>query len=98
LRAQISDRRSQGHLKVFSLRASAINQIQEACTKLGLPRPTWHSFRRGAAQDALRAGCTLAQVLQKGGWRSSSFLVYLTRKDVDDRAALELALADSDSD
>ena len=36
-----------------------------------------HDLRRGHAEDMRRSGCTLAQILQAGQWRSAAFLKYL---------------------
>jgi hypothetical protein len=77
--------------------AQSLLIVRAACELLGLPRPGWHSFRRGMARDMLNAGCSLAQILDAGGWRSAAFLRYLSRRDIDARVALELAeLQDSD--
>jgi hypothetical protein len=46
----------------------------------------------------LSSGGTVSQIIRAGGWKSSAFLAYLNRKDVDDRAALELIQADSDGE
>ena len=78
--------------------ASALAKVRAACLALGLPRVGWHSFRRGAARDMLNRGCTLAQILDAGGWRSAAFLRYLSRRDIDARVALELSELHSGSD
>ena len=72
--------------------------LRSACRAKGLPCISWHSFRRGAASDMLHRGCTVAQIIRAGGWKSGAFIRYLDRRDVDDRAHLELALAGSDSE
>ncbi len=64
----------------------------------GLGRVGWHSFRRGMARDMLNSGCTLATILDAGGWRSSAFLKYLSRRDVDARVAYKLAELHSNSE
>ena len=68
------------------------------CRAIGLGKVGWHSFRRGRAQDMLASGATLAQILTAGGWRSSAFLSYLRRRDVDERNSLETVMNQSDSD
>ena len=50
------------------------------------------------ARDMLDGGSTLSQILVAGGWKSSAFLRYLIKHDVDAREAAEFALAESDSD
>ena len=72
--------------------------MKRACTELAIPISGWQAFRRGAARDMMNSGCTLAQILGAGGWRSGAFLRYLTRRDIDQRSALELALVENDSD
>ena len=84
---------------LFNITASAgLIQIRRGCSELGLPNISWHSFRRSAARDMMSRGCSLAQILMAGGWRSSAFLRYLCKKDVDARMSLELSFADSGSD
>ena len=77
---------------------TATQRLQTLCSALGLPRYTWHAFRRGGASDLLRRGGTVAHILLAGGWRSASFLKYLRNKDLDARAALEAAYKLSDSE
>ena len=48
-----------------------------------------HGFRRGMAQEILRRGGSLADVLAAGGWRSAAFLLYLDRTEVDEAAILD---------
>ena len=69
--------------------------LRPTCQVLGLPTISWHSFRRGSAADMLKHGCTVAQIMKAGGWKSCAFIRYLDKWDVDDRANLELALAAS---
>jgi hypothetical protein len=78
--------------------AQGLVQVKLACAELAIPISGWQAFRRGAARDMMNSGCTLAQILGAGGWRSGAFLRYLTRRDIDQRSALELALVESDSD
>ena len=86
--------------KSFSARTADLHRRAELLklTAKGQPRVGWHAFRRGHAQDMLASGTTLSQILTAGGWKSMSFLAYLCRKDVDERASLEAAFAQSDSD
>ena len=72
--------------------------LQTRCWEAGLRCSSWHSFRRGGATDILRSGGTVAFLMHSGGWRSSAFLRYLLRTDVETRCALELAAAEPDSD
>ena len=77
----------------------ALCRLRTLCKQLGLPANLgWHAFRRGMARDMLASGATLSQLLRAGGWKSSAFLRYLCRRDVDAREATEFALADSDSE
>jgi hypothetical protein len=79
----------------------ARNQIRETAAEIGLSEIeefTWHFIRRGMATDLLRHGSSLAQILVAGGWRSSAFLRYLLRHDLDEREAADLCIDQSDSD
>ena len=77
---------------------SALRRLQDLCLELELPRVSWHAFRRGGASEMLRSGSTVAQILTAGGWRSAAVLRYLRTRDIDSRAALEVAYLASDSD
>ena len=84
---------------LVGLRASqATETLRQRCIALGLPRSGWHAFRRGSATDIIRSGGTVAFLLHAGGWRSSAFLRYLVRQDLEDRAYLEQTANDSESD
>ena len=72
--------------------------INQYVSSAGLPALSWHSFRRSAAQDMLARGSTIAQIVRAGGWKSGAFLQYLSRRDVDDRAHLDLVQLASDQD
>ena len=77
----------------------ALLRLRGLCKLLDFdPSVGWHSLRRGMARDFLDSGASLATILRAGGWKSSAFLRYLCRKDVDTREATEFALADSSSD
>ena len=79
----------------------ARNLIRGAATSLSMPdleEFTWHYLRRGMATDLLRHGSSLSQLLVAGGWKSSAFLRYLLRKDLDEREAADLCIDASDSD
>ena len=99
LSAQIKSRTllPQGRIWPFSP-AQGLVLLKSACKHLDIIISGWQVFRRGAARDMLNSGCTIAQILSAGGWRSGAFLRYLTRRDVDQRSALELALVESSSD
>jgi len=63
--------------------------------KIGFPQAadfSSHGFRRGMAQEILRRGGSLADVLAAGGWRSPAFLLYLDRNEVDEAAILDFLL------
>ena len=79
----------------------ARNKIREIAAEIGLSQIeefTWHFIRRGMATDLLRFGSSLAQILVAGGWKSSAFLRYLLRHDLDEREAADLCIDQSDSD
>ena len=78
--------------------SGALRRLHDFCAALGINKLSWHSFRRGGASEMLRSGSTVAQILVAGGWRSAAFIRYLRTRDIDARAALEVAYAASDSD
>jgi hypothetical protein len=47
---------------------------------------TSKAFRRGSARELFRSGCTMAQVLIAGQWKSAAFMDYLIRSEVDEKA------------
>ena len=60
---------------------------------------TSKAFRRGAAIWMLQQKNPLAQVLEAGGWRSSAFLHYVLREEVDEMLLFsELAVVSDDED
>ena len=73
-----------------------IDIIRSVCQPLDISGVSWHTFRRSAAQHMLISGGTISRIIKAGGWKSSAFLRYLHRKDVDDRAALEIVQNESD--
>ena len=50
-----------------------------------------HDFRRGHAEDMRIAGCTLADILAAGQWKSSAFLKYLNEAELDRDLAFAVA-------
>ena len=78
--------------------SAALRRLHDFCSALGISKLSWHSFRRGGASEMLRSGSAVAQILVAGGWRSAAFIRYLRTRDIDARAALEVAYAASDSD
>jgi hypothetical protein len=51
---------------------------------------TSHGFRRGTTQELLRRGGRLHEILASGDWKSSAFLAYLDRQEVDFMAFVDL--------
>ena len=77
---------------------SAREDLWRRGARVGVHACSWHAFRRGAASDILRSGGTIGFLMHQGGWRSSAFLRYVLRKDLDDHQALELTARGLDSD
>ena len=102
LMAQVSLHRSLGKSprdRLFSLDSRrCLEYLCQLCQRLNLPRPGWHSFRRGMATDMLRSGASLASIMRAGGWRSAAFLRYLASRCPDERESLEFTLVNSDSE
>ena len=88
---------SEPYAALLRLRAQAASVNAKLLLHID-PALGWHSLRRGMARDLLESGATLATILRSGGWKSSAFLRYLCRRDVDSREATEFALADSSSE
>jgi integrase len=83
--------------RIFGLDpAQCLRLLRDICSRLGLPSPSWHAFRRGMASDMLASGSSLSAILRAGGWRSAAFLRYLRSQDLDEREALDFTLAISD--
>jgi hypothetical protein len=90
-------------LKVFSglSAAAATRMLRRHLTELGVEGAkiySLHSFRRGAAQDAMEAGCTLEFLLTAGGWSSRACFTYIKSRDLCNRAAMEFIVDNSDSE
>jgi len=99
VRALYHDRRSADVSVFTSIHLQAdMFLIRSILEPIGISSISWHSFRRSCAQDMLRSGCTISQIIRAGGWRSAAFVQYLNRRDLDDRAHLNLICQDSDSD
>ena len=57
-----------------------------------------HDFRRGHTMDMVMAGAPLSQILKAGQWKSSAFLEYIEKQEVECGAVLEAHMALSDDD
>ena len=57
-----------------------------------------HAFRRGMASDLVASGSSLSFILHAGGWRSSAFMKYVSASGLDEREAVDFAIAESDSE
>ena len=42
-----------------------------------------HDLRRGHAEDVRKSGCTLAQIMRAGQWKSGAFMTYLNELELD---------------
>ena len=59
---------------------------------------TSHVFRRSSANELMRRGRSLGQIMHAGQWGGGGFLSYLLKADVDAEAAFDCMVAASDSD
>ena len=57
-----------------------------------------HAFRRDAANDMKDMGCTLAELLEAGGWTSRACLKYLKPEDLDLHAVIKFVAVESESE
>ena len=60
-------------------------------------RYSTHCFRRGAATAILQSGSTLSEIMRTGGWKSSSFQVYLDLHRSEELSMKEVLIANSPS-
>jgi len=51
---------------------------------------TTHGFRRGTTQELVRKEGSLADILRSGGWKSSAFIAYLDRCELDCLAIFDM--------
>ena len=74
--------------------------LQRLLTRLGLNPAGYgtHSFRKGAAQEMVKRGSSLRDILLAAGWKSAAFKAYLDMGEVEAAAAVELELSDSEDD
>ena len=57
--------------------AEALHRLRRLLQKLAIPSASkyrTHDLRRGHAEDMRQCGCTMAEILQAGQWKSSAFL------------------------
>jgi hypothetical protein len=71
---------------VFSLNPTSFNRVLRIhLQRIGFAdahSATSHGFRRGTTMEILSRGGTLADILRSGGWKSSAFLEYLEKSEV----------------
>ena len=102
IRAKNLSSRSSRHGRLFpGLSASSFQRRVMTLARLAkfpkADRLRLHGFRRGMAQDILRRGGSLAEILAAGGWRSAAFLAYLDKNEIEQEVMLDF-LCDDDVD
>jgi len=75
-----------------------IQLLRRLLSSHDIAQVSWHSFRRSAAHDLLNKGSSIGHIIRAGGWKSGAFLTYLSKREVDNRAHLDLIHDVSDSD
>ena len=102
LRAQIMENRPASRdpsLPVFDLdQRRSIDDLRRWAAAVGAERPSWHAMRRGMATDMLKSGSSVAQIVTAGGWRSTAFIRYFLREDIDREAACNFVVDHSVSE
>lgn len=66
--------------------AQARSRLRQLLSRFRVPKAEkygTHDFRRGHAEDMRKSGCTLAEILRAGQWKSAAFLSYLDEADMD---------------
>lgn len=96
--ASKASRRSPKERLFVTSPASALSNLKRRCSALALPVCGWHAFRRGGAEDRVASGEELGHVLHAGGWRSSSFLRYISKENLDTQLAFESVIGLSDEE
>ena len=75
--------------------AMARDRLRRTLQRLQVPSAAGygtHDFRRGHAEDMRKSGCTLAEILRAGQWRSASFMTYLAEADIEKDLAVAVAI------
>ena len=94
--------RSRPEGKLFDISAASfIKHMRKDGMELGLldaAKLGSHAWRRGMAQDIIKAGGSLATLLRAGQWRSGAFRVYLQEQALDEEAVARLVIDHSDDE
>ena len=78
---------------VKTMRKDALELDVEGASALGS-----HAWRRGMAQDIIKAGGSLATLLRAGQWRSGAFRAYLQDNVLDEDAISKLVIEHSEDE
>ena len=79
----------------------ALKRLRKLLVALGIMNAQeygTHSFRRGHADDMRKCGCTLAEILRAGQWKSAAFLAYIDEADLGKDVALAVAIESEDEE
>ena len=91
--------KARGSTRVFSFSYNHfLAETKGLAANIGIMNAGTHAFRRGMAQDMAAQGCQLYEILQAGGWKSSSFMDYLKPHELEAGACAQLVADHSDSD
>ena len=89
------------NVQIFSVKYNTLlEQMRKALKLVGFKNHELvgtHALRRGCAQDLLKTGATLRDLLEAGGWRSSAFQIYIKRSEIEEDAAARIII-DSDDE
>ena len=75
-----------------------LRELRAVLAELGMEEASAyvaHDLRRGHADDILRRGGTLIEILRAGDWRSASFLTYLNKHRLERDATMAAHIVDS---
>ena len=102
LQAWLRNKRRAESGRLFAYPASSFRRdLRAAIGALGIPEPEaygTHSFRRGTAHELAAARSPLADILAAGQWRSTAFLHYICKADVEEAAVLDIIMEGSGSE
>jgi hypothetical protein len=77
---------------------TTLKSIAVLCGITNASRMGSHAFRRGMAQDIIKAGGNLATLMRAGQWSSGAYKVYLQNQALDEDAIASLIINHSDDE
>ena len=79
----------------------ARDRLRLMLSNLGVPDAASYGtqdFRRGHAEDLRKSGCSLAEILRAGQWKSAAFTKYIDEADLEKDVAFAVAVESDDEE